>query len=475
MKNKQIAVDIYNIIENKQNIQSVAHCMTRLRIDFKNIEEIDESVFASVKGVIGTQLVENQLQLIIGMNDVDEVYQYFIELAGVTKLEKLEEDLDGSEKKTKKTIGSICGNAITALADIFIPLIPLLIASGLITGIAGLFIYPGYFSETQSLIEIYPKLDGIANILQLFSDSILLFLPPLVGYTAAKRFGGDPLLGVAMGVIMCNPNLADPVSSQLSDVGSWNFFGLEISKVGYQSTVLPILAASYMVVKFEAFFKSKLPKLFKILSAGFAIMVAGLITFVLVGPIVRDLSIWFGYAIVNLYETTGLFGAAVFGFLYAPSVVTGMHHTFIPIQIQILADSGQNFILPIGAMSNVAVGGSALGVWFLSKSADYKAESGFAGVLSIMGTSEPALFGVNLRFKHVFLSALIASSIGAMIMSYFNVTSTGIGAGGVMGYLLYTPENLLPYTIGMAVTIAIAFTLTVISSKMLNKDNFESE
>lgn len=463
MNYQKIANQIYKLVGESNNMGNVTHCMTRLRVEVKVKEEVDVEQLNKIKEVKGVQVVNNQCQVILGMGTVDEVYKEFIKLG-----------VEVNDASNSVESGSFASRVIKGLSDIFIPIIPILVASGLITGLAGICIYPGYFSETKSLVQLYPNFEGIAHMLNMFSDSIFYFLPALIGYTATKKFDGNPLVGAAMGLIMCNPNLVTPSGAGLSEVTSWNFFGWSVPQIGYQQTVLPILAAAFIVAKTDNWFKTKLPKMFSILSSGLAIIIAGLITFLIVGPILREAGNVFTDSIIWLYNNTGVLGAAIFGLVYAPCVITGMHHAFIPIQIQLLADiatTGGNFILPIAAMSNVALGGSCLGIWYLTKKKELKAEASLSGTLSILGTSEPALFGVNLKYKQAFVSALIASSIGSVLMYIFSIKSLGMGAGGVMGYLLYSPKDLVVYTIGMILSVSIAFGLTVITTKWLQSRN----
>lgn len=465
MNYKNIADSIYAFSGKNENIKNVTHCMTRLRLEVNDKEKFDVKKIEAIKGIKGVQLVDNQYQVIIGMGDVDEVYKEFIKL-----LPKNNKQTVSNEATKDRGFGTVVNRIIRGLSDIFIPIIPILVASGVITGLAGLCIYPGYFSETQSLVELYPQFSGLATMLNMFSDSVFYFLPVLIGYTATKKFGGSPLLGITMGFIMCNASLITPSAAGLSEINNWNFFGLDIPQIGYQSTVLPVIASSFILAKTDNWLKDKLPKIFKITSAGLALIFAGLLTFLIIGPILREGGELFAQGLIDLYENTGVFGAAIFGLLYAPCVITGMHHAFIPVQIQLLADmatTGGNFILPIAAMSNVALGGSCLAVWYLTKDKEMKAEASFSGILSILGTSEPALFGVNLKFKNAFISALLGSMVGSIIMFIFSIKSLGMGAGGVMGYLLYTPQQLLVYTIGMLVSAGIAFALTVLSTKLL--------
>lgn len=457
---QKTAASIMELSGTKQNIAMVTHCVTRLRLVLKDIDLFQKEKVEKLQGVKGVFLIGNQYQIVLGNGIVDEAYQEFMKL------------MEGVELSEVKDTSKVYQRILKGLADIFIPIIPVLVASGLISGLVGVCIYPGYFSDTQSLVQLYPSFSGIAECLNMFQSSIFLFLPVLLGYSATKKFGGNPYIGAAMALIMVNPGLINPTAVG-TDVPLWNFFGISVQQIGYQQTVLPVLASSYLIAKIDSFFQAKLPRILKIMSAGISIIVTGLIVFLLIGPLLRSLGFYITDALVWIYNNLGVFGGMLFGLLYAPCVITGMHHAFIPVETQLIGDivnTGGTFILPIAAMSNVALGGSALAIWFMTKDKDMKTEAGIAGVTSILGVSEPALFGVNLRYRYAFAAALISASIGGGVMALFHIRARGMGAGGVMGYLLYDPKNLLVYTLGMLLSGGLAFGLTILFKK-LKKQN----
>lgn len=466
MDYKKVAEEILNSVGGKENVIEATHCMTRLRLNLNDKALFDKSKIEAMKAVKGSILSGNQHQIILGNEVVEKVYAEFVKLLGIKKYEVNNSKVN-SEAKSEKM--NPLKTFIKVLSDIFIPIIPVLVASGFLMGIVGLFIYPGYFFHDKSLIQVYPQFSGIANMVNMFANTVFMFLPVVIGFSATKRFGGNPYVGAVLGLIMVNPALINPTAVGVK-VPVWNMFGFNVKQLGYQSTVLPILAASFLLAKVDNWFKAKLPRLLKILSAGIAILIVGIITFLFIGPVLRSAGYYVSDGLVWLYTNTGVFGGIIFGLLYSPCVITGMHHAFIPIEVQLvsnIATTGGTFILPMAAMNNVALGGSALAIWYLTKDKDLKAEAGIAGITSIMGISEPALFGINLKFKHAFISALIGSSIGSGIMAFFKIRARGMGAGGVMGYLLYDPKNLLVYTIGMIIAAGIGFTLTVAYAKVV--------
>lgn len=459
MEIKAIARSIMELSGTNQNIAKVTHCVTRLRLVVKEVEKFQKEEIANIKGVKGVFLVGNQFQIVLGTGVVEEVYAEFMKL------------MEGIEEVEVVETGKLYQRVLKGLADIFIPIIPVLVASGLISGLVGVCIYPGYFSDTQSLVQLYPTFSGIAECLNMFQSSIFLFLPVLLGYSATKQFGGNPFVGAAMALIMVNPGLINPTAVG-NDVPTWNFFGYAVQQIGYQQTVLPVLASSFLIAKIDGFLNAKLPRILRIMSAGIAIIITGLIIFLVLGPVLRSLGFYITDLLVWVYTNLGALGGMLFGLLYAPCVITGMHHAFIPVESQLIGDianTGGTFILPIAAMSNVAMGGSALAIWYLSKDKEKKTEAGIAGVTSILGVSEPALFGVNLQHRYAFAAALISASIGGGLMAFFHIRARGMGAGGVMGYLLYDPKNLLIYTLGMLLSGCLAFALTILFKKMVRK------
>jgi len=463
---EKIAGKIVDAVGGKENIVQATHCMTRLRLTLNNKELFNKATIEGIQEVKGSILSGNQHQIILGTGIVEKVHAEVINLLGLKK-----DQSDSNEVKHGKI--NPLKMFIKVLSDIFIPIIPVLVASGFLMGIVGLFIYPGYFYADKSLVQVYPQFSGIATMVNMFANTVFMFLPVVIGFSATKRFGGNAYVGAVLGLIMVNPQLINPTVVGVN-VPTWNMFGYEIKQLGYQSTVLPILVASFLLAKIDNWFKAKLPQLFKILSAGIAILIVGIITFLLIGPVLRSVGFYVSDGLVWLYSNMGIFGGIIFGLLYSPCVITGMHHAFIPIEVQLVSNistTGGTFILPMAAMNNVALGGSALAIWYLTKDKVLKTEAGIAGLTSIMGISEPALFGINLKFKHAFISALIGSSAGSAIMSFFQIRARGMGAGGVMGYLLYDPRNLLIYTIGMIVSVVIAFTLTVTYEKMRLRKN----
>ncbi|SDZ35724.1 PTS system, sucrose-specific IIC component [Evansella caseinilytica] len=458
MNEKQIAKELLEQVGSINNIESVAHCATRLRLELKDNDLITREKLEMIEGIKGIVYVDGQYQIILGPGFVNKIYAEVIQLLGTEEFKPKEPAPKGIKSS------GILQRFIRLISDIFIPIIPTLIAAGFLLGIVNLCIYPGYFFEDKALIDAYPNLSGIANMLSIFANSVFIFLPVLIGYSATKRFGGNPFVGALLGLIMVHPSLVDP-STGAQEIPTWNFFGLLVEQEGYQYTVLPVLVASYILSKLEISLRKKFHDSVALFIPMITITVTATLTFIIIGPIMRVISDSLVSGAVWLYDTTGLFGGIALGLLYAPLVVTGMHHIFIPVEAQLIATTGGTFILPMAAMSNVAQGAAGLAIWYLIKNKRTKGEALIGGVTSVLGSSEPIMFGINLKFRYPFYAALIASAIGGAFMALTRTNAIGMGAGGLAGIILYRSEDMLTFIAGMIGTFLIAFLLTVVFSR----------
>lgn len=249
-------------------------------------------------------------------------------------------------------------------------------------------------------------------------------------------------------------------------VPTWNIMGLEIQKVGYQGSVLPVLVSAFILAKVELGLRKVIPSVLdNLLTPMLAIFITGFVTFTLVGPFTRDLGFMLGDGLNWLYDSAGFVGGALFGFIYAPFVITGMHHSFIAIETQLLADiatTGGTFIFPIAAMSNVAQGAAALAVGFTTKDTKMKGIAVPSGVTGLLGITEPAMFGVNLKLRYPFIAAIIGSAVASAFITLFNVKAQALGAAGLPGIISIAPDKIGYYIVGMVIAFATAFVLTVV-------------
>lgn len=459
MNYQKVAIEILQVIGGASNIVSSTHCATRLRIELKDDSKVDKEAVDKIKGIRGYMVSGAQHQFIIGAADVGDVEEAFRKEAGLT--DSTSNSIDETKLSYRKM--NPFSNGIKVISDIFIPIIPIVISGGLLMCITAFMTTPGFLSE-QSIVEMFPGLVGVVGFLGFLSGIPFTYLPVLIGYTATKKFGGTPLLGATLGLCMAGGVLLNPTAVAGVDVPVWNMFGLEVAQIGYHSTVLPILAASWILAKIEIFGRKRVKNVLNLYVPFLALVITSFITFLVIGPVLRSAGFLLTDGLVWLYNTTGVFGGIILGATYAPLVITGMHHSFIPIETQLIADiasTGGTFILPIAAMSNVAIGASSLGVAFIHRrNKELKSEAISAGITSIIGVSEPALFGINLKYKYAFFAALTGSAIGSGFIALVKLKAISMGAGGLLGILCYRPTDLPVYLLAMLLSISCSFIFT---------------
>ncbi len=461
MNYNQIAKDIIDAVGGKENIVSVMHCATRLRLTLKDESLVNEDQVTDIEVVKGTFISNGQYQVILGPGLVNLVCEEVVkEIGGVTEV--IEE---------KKEEGSFLQRGVKLLSDIFVPIIPAIVAGGLLMGINNLFTAKGLFVAGMTLIEAYPQFADIASMINLFSNAAFTFLPVLIGFSATKKFGGNPYLGAAMGMIMVHPELLNAYNYGKPDivVPVWNIFGLTVEAVGYQGTVLPVLAVSFILATIE----KKLHKITPIwldnlTTPLLSTIITGMLTFIFVGPLLREAGNVLASGITWVYNTLGFIGGGLFGLLYAPICLTGMHHSFIAIETQLLAameTTGGSFIFTTASMSNVAQGAAVIAVLLLTKNEKMKSICSASGISAMLGITEPAMFGVTLKLRYPFYAAMVGSAVGSAYLAATKVLASALGAAGLPGFISVPSESWLNFGIGMVLSIATSFILTVILFK----------
>lgn len=462
MDYKKIAQELVDALGGKENITAAAHCATRLRLVLQNEEQVDQATLDEMDVVKGTFSTGGQYQVIIGPGTVNEVYKEFAKLTGLGDMSTA----DVKQASTKKM--NVLQRFVKMLSDIFVPIIPAIVAGGLLMGINNLLTAQDLFIKGQSLVEANPGMADLAALINTFANAAFVFLPILIGFSATKRFGGNPYLGAALGMIMVHPDLLNGygygAAILANNVPVWNIFGFTIEKVGYQGTVLPVLVSSFILAKIENACRKVIPTaLDNLLTPLFAIFITGVLTFTAVGPFTRAAGDLLTNGIVLLYDTTGFLGGAVFGLLYGPIVITGMHHSFIAVETQLLADiakTGGSFIFVIATMSNIAQGAATLAVFFITKDKKLKGTASAAGISALLGITEPAMFGVNLRLRYPFIGAIIGAGVGSAFATLYKVKAIALGAAGLPGIISIKASSIIPYIIGMGITFVVAFAIT---------------
>ncbi|RAS60937.1 PTS system sucrose-specific IIC component [Vibrio diazotrophicus] len=459
-----IAKQLLEHLGGKSNIQALAHCATRLRLALKDDALIDEAAIESLEGVKGQFKVAGQYQIIFGSGIVNQVYAEMAKLTGMSEMSTSDVASAGAEKQ------NIVQRAVKGLSDIFVPIIPAIVAGGLLMGLFNVLTAQGLFIDGQSLIDANPGLADLASMINTFANAPFVYLPVLLAFSASRKFGGNPFLGAALGMLMVHPDLLNGwgfgSASVSGTVPTWNILGLEIQKVGYQGSVLPVLVSAFILAKVENGLRKFIPSVLdNLLTPMLAIFITGFLTFTLVGPITRDVGFMLGDGLNWLYDSAGFVGGALFGFIYAPFVITGMHHSFIAIETQLLADiavTGGTFIFPIAAMSNVAQGAAALAVGFSTKDIKLKGIAIPSGVTALLGITEPAMFGVNLKLRYPFIAAITGAAVSSAFITLFNVKAQALGAAGLPGIISITPDKISYYVVGMAISFAVAFGMTIL-------------
>lgn len=457
MDYKKTAQDILAYVGGSKNIVSAAHCATRLRLVIADNKKADKTRLENIDGVKGVFEASGQLQIILGTGTVNKVFDEFIQMAGITASSKAE----AKEAATQKQ--NIFMRAIKLLGDIFVPIIPAIVASGFLMGIMNsldFMISNGYLNlDTTSSIYVFANL---------FSNIAYTFLQILIGFSAAKAFGANPYLGAVIGMIMIHPSLqnAYTVAEQGVQATQPVFFGLyNIDMVGYQGHVIPVVIAVWLLSVLEKKLHKVVPEILDLFVTPLvSVFVTGYLTLAAIGPVF----VWAENAILDAIQwmltlPLGL-GSLVMGGLYAPTVVTGIHQMYAAIDLGQIAKYGVTYWLPLASAANVAQGGAALAVSLKSQDKKIKSLALPSSLSAFMGITEPAIFGVNLRFFKPFIAGCIGGGCGALYASIVHLGASGTGVTGIFGILLCLQQPL-QYLIEMAIAVGVAFTVSFILYK----------
>lgn len=463
MDYNKIAKGIIENVGGESNIVHAMHCATRLRLKLKNYDLVNEDKLTDVDEVKGVFLSGDQYQVILGSGLVNLVCDE------VKKILKMDEDVVVDNNSQEKK-GSLIQRAVKLLSDIFVPIIPAIVAGGLLMGINNILTANGLFVEGKAIIDLYPQFKDISVMINMFANAAFTFLPVLIGFSATQKFGGNPYLGAAMGMIMVHPDLLNAYSLGTGvEIPTWNLFGLTVEAVGYQGTVLPVLAVSFILANIEKRLHKVTPTwLDNLTTPLISVMVTGFLTFIVVGPVLRMAGDALAMGITWLYNTLGFVGGAIFGLFYAPICLTGMHHSFIAIETQLIAASqttGGSFIFPTAAMNNVAQGAAVIAVLLLTKNKKLKSICSASGVSAFLGITEPAMFGVTLKLRYPFYGAMIGSACGSAYIAATKTLAVALGAAGLPGFISIAPQNWLNYFIGMGISIGVSFIVTCVLFK----------
>ena len=447
MDYRKCASEILAGIGGKGNLVSAAHCATRLRLVIADNSKMSKDTVENVDGVKGVFESAGQIQIIIGTGTVNKVYDEFIDLAGVQAMSK--EDV----KQAAASKAPVWKRILKTLGDIFVPIIPAIVATGLLCGLLG-----GLSRVFPSMSEHY-----IYRLLDMFSNAALTFLPILIAISAAKIFKGNVYLGAVIGMIMIHPNLVNAwsVASGAETSTLWSWFGVwNIQDTGYQGHVIPVVIAVYIMCKLENWLHKHVPEMIDLFVTPLVtVLVTGFLTMTVIGPVFAQLESWVLTGAQWLITIPFGIGAFLMGAAYAPTVVAGVHHMYNAIEASMIANNGQNIWMPIATAANVAQGAAALAVALKTKNKKIKSMALPASLSAFLGITEPAIFGVNVRFVRPFIAGMIGGAVGAAAGSIMNVYATAYGVTGVFGFLI-TMDCTLGYLVDFALAAGVAFAVS---------------
>lgn len=440
------ATALIPLLGGKENIASAAHCATRLRLVLNDDSLADKKAIENVEGVKGCFHNAGQIQIIFGTGLVNKVYAEFIKATGVSE----------SSKSEAATLAAQKLNPLQRLArllsNIFVPIIPAIVASGLLMGLLGLIKTYGWADSGNAIFIM----------LDMFSSAAFIILPILIGFTAAREFGGNPYLGATLGGILTHPALTN-AWGVAGGFQTMSLFGLDIAMVGYQGTVFPVLLAVWFMSLVEKRLRKVVPDALDIIITPFlTVVISGFIALLIIGPAGRMLGDGISFVLSTLITHAGWLAGLLFGGLYSVIVITGVHHSFHAIEAGLLGNPniGVNFLLPIWAMANIAQGGACLAVYFKTRDAKIKAIVVPAGLSCLLGITEAAIFGINLRFIKPFLAALAGGALGGAWVVFNHVNMTAVGLTGVPGLAIVQAGSMLNYLIGMLIAFGAAFIIS---------------
>ena len=452
MDYRNTAQEIYDHIGKKENIISAAHCATRLRLVIGDNSKADKEYVENIEGVKGVFFAQGQMQIILGTGVVNKVYDEFIQIAGVSESSK--EDL----KKVAASRANPVQRLIKTLGDIFVPIIPAIVASGFLMGImeALNFMVNNGFLNIDTSGSIY-------TFAQLFSNTAYTFLPILIAYSGAKVFGANPYLGAVIGMIMIHPNLQNAWTVATEGVHATQkvWFGLySIDMVGYQGHVIPVIIAVWVLAQIEKRLHKVVPAMFDLFVTPLvSVFVTGYLTLSIIGPIFVAVENGLLNGIQWLIALPFGIGSFIMGAFYAPTVVAGVHHMYTIIDLGQISKFGVTYWLPLASAANIAQGGATLAVALKTKDQKIKSMAVPSALSACMGITEPAIFGVNLRFGKPFVMGCVGGAVGALFASVTGLGATGTGVTGIFGILLCL-NNPVSYILMFVIAFGVAFVLT---------------
>ena len=459
------AKELLAAVGGKENIAAVSHCVTRMRFVLNDPAKADVPRIEKIKSAKGTFTQAGQFQVIIG-NTVSDFYNDFVAVSGIEGVSK------DAVKSAAKQNQNRAQKIMSALAEIFAPLIPIMITGGLILGFRNC-IDSMYLLEngTKTLVEVSQFWSGVDSFLWLIGEAIFHMLPVCICWSVTKKMGTTESLGIVLGLTLVSGQLLNAYSvatTAAADIPQWDFGFVQVNMIGYQAQVIPAMLAAFTLVYLEKFFRKVCPAVISMIVVPFCSLVLSVMAahFVL-GPI--------GWAIGSAVSSAVYAGisspfrvifGAVFGFVYAPLVITGLHHMSNAIDLQLVADFGGTMLWPMIALSNIAQGSAVLGMIYLQRKNAAAQEVNVPSCISCyLGVTEPAMFGVNLKYNFPFICGMIGSAVAGVVCTATSTTANSVGVGGLPGILSIQPASMLSFALCMVIAIVIPFVLTVVMGK----------
>ena len=459
------ATELLKLVGGKENIQAVSHCVTRMRFVLVDPSKADVNKIEDLPSTKGTFTQSGQFQVIIG-NEVQEYYNEFTKISGIEGVSK--EEVKQNAKSQQNFIQKI----MSTMGEIFAPIIPALIVGGLILGFRNVIDSMAIVENgTKTLCEVSQFWAGVDQFLWLIGEAIFHFLPVGIVWSITKKMGTTQILGIILGITLVSPQLLNAyavASTAPADIPVWDFGFATVKMIGYQAQVIPAMLAGFALVYLEKFFRKISPSYISMITVPFfSLLLAVTLAHTVLGPIGWVVGDWISNIVwAGLNSSVKWLFAGVFGFVYAPLVITGLHHMTNAIDTQLISSFGGTNLWPMIALSNIAQGSAVLAMIVLQKKNDKAQQLSIPACISCyLGVTEPAMFGVNIKYGFPFICAMIGSALAAMFSVSTGVTAVSIGVGGLPGILSIFPQYMIQFAIAMVIAIVIPFVLTYVMGK----------
>ncbi len=474
----QDAKQLLEDIGGPDNISAVTHCATRMRFVLNDPAKADSKKIEDIPVVKGTFTQAGQYQVIIG-NDVATFYNEFSKISGKEGVSK--DEVKAASKQNQNPVQ----RAMSVLAEIFTPIIPAIIVGGLILGFRNILeAVPMGWLDGQTIVEVSQFWAGANSFLWLIGEAIFHFLPVGITWSVAKKMGTTQILGIVLGITLVSPQLLNAYAvagTAAAEVPVWDFGYFTIDMIGYQAQVIPAMLAGFLLAYLELWLRKVIPQSISMIFVPFfALVPTVLIAHTVLGPIGWVIGGWVSSIVyAGLGSSFNWLFGALFGFFYSPLVITGLHHMTNAIDLQLIADFQGTNLWPMIALSNIAQGSAVLAIIYLHRGNEKEEQISIPAAISCyLGVTEPAMFGINIKYIYPFVAAMIGSGLAGLVSTIFNVTANSIGVGGLPGILSIQNQYWGIFAISMVIAIVVPFALTIVFRKynILNKsDQVEAE